>query len=247
MDIAVRLRALTPARVGLGRTGVSQQTRDLLAFQRAHALARDAVHARLNATALAGSLDEITGGTAIQLHSAAVDRGAYLQRPDLGRRLDEPSRAALVERSRDRHESWDLALTVADGLSALAVERHAAPLLKHILPRIESWRVAPICVVEQGRVAIGDEIGQLLGAPLALMLIGERPGLSAPDSLGAYITWKPEPGRTDAERNCVSNVRGEGLSYPAAAAQIAYYLTEARRRQITGVALKDASRRLEEG
>ena len=247
MDIAVRLRALTPARVGLGRTGVSQQTRDLLAFQRAHALARDAVHARLNATALAGSLDEITGGTAIQLHSAAVDRRAYLHRPDLGRRLDEPSRAALVERCRDRHESWDLALTVADGLSALAVERHAAPLLKHILPRIESWRVAPICVVEQGRVAIGAEIGQLLGAQLALVLIGERPGLSAPDSLGAYITWKPEPGRTDAERNCVSNVRGEGLSYPAAAAQIAYYLTEARRRQITGVALKDASRRLEEG
>jgi len=127
------------------------------------------------------------------------------------------------------------------------VERHAAPLLKHLLPSIESWRVAPICAVEQGRVAVGDEIGRLLGAQLALVLIGERPGLSAPDSLGAYITWKPEPGRTDAERNCVSNVRGEGLSYPAAAAQIAYYLTEARRRQITGVALKDASRRLEEG
>jgi ethanolamine ammonia-lyase small subunit len=246
LDIAVRLRALTPARVGLGRTGVSQQTRDLLAFQRAHALARDAVHARLNAAALAASLEEITGGRAIRLHSAAVDRTMYLQRPDLGRRLDEPSRAALVEYARDGHERWELALTVADGLSALAVERHAAPLLKELLPRLEGLRVAPICIVEQGRVAIGDEIGQLLGASLSLVLIGERPGLSAPDSLGAYLTWQPRIGRTDAERNCVSNIRSEGLSYGEAAAQIAYYLTEARRRQITGVTLKDARRQLGE-
>lgn len=243
--IAVRLRALTPARVGLGRTGISQQTRDLLAFQRAHALARDAVHARLNAEALATEIESgIRQPEVLRLHSAAANRAEYLQRPDLGRRLDEASRALLVEQ-------WicdaDVALVIADGLSALAVERHVVPVLKQLLPRLDGWRVAPICVVEQGRVAIGDEVGQLLSAQLALVLIGERPGLSAPDSLGAYITWKPQPGRTDAERNCVSNIRSEGLSYADAAAQIAYYLSEARRRQITGVALKDANRQLAEG
>jgi ethanolamine ammonia-lyase small subunit len=244
LDIAVRLRALTSARVGLGRTGVSQQTRDLLAFQQAHALARDAVRARLDAAALDASLGEIAGGRAIRLHSAAADRATYLQRPDLGRRLDAPSRVALIECAGGGHESWELAMIVADGLSALALERHAAPLLKQLLSHIEEWRVAPMCVVEQGRVAIGDEIGQLLGASLSLVLIGERPGLSSPDSLGAYITWRPRPGRTDAERNCVSNIRSEGLSYADAAAQIAYYLTEARRRQLTGVALKDTNRKL---
>jgi ethanolamine ammonia-lyase small subunit len=223
---------------------VSQQTRDLLAFQKAHALARDAVHARLNAAGLAASLEEITGGEAIRLHSEAADRATYLQRPDLGRRLDEPSRVALMGWDGERDEAWDLALVVADGLSALAVDRHVLPLLKELSLRLEGWRVAPICVVEEGRVAIGDEIGQLLRASLSLVLIGERPGLSAPDSLGAYTTWNPQPGRTDAERNCVSNIRSEGLSYSEAAAQIAYYLTEARQRQITGVALKDARRQL---
>lgn len=231
------LRALTPARVALGRTGVSQQTRDLLAFQQAHAMARDAVHARLDAAGLAAAIAAITTGKVLRLRSQAADRAAYLQRPDLGRVLDAASEAALAEiRSSG---GFDLALVVADGLSALAVERHATALLRALLPRIEGWRVAPVCVVEQGRVAIGDAIGDALGAALCVVLIGERPGLSSPDSLGAYITWEPRPGRTDAERNCISNIRAEGLSYDEAAAQLGFYLTEARRRRLTGVALKD--------
>ena len=233
--LSSRLRSLTPARVGLGRTGVSLETRDLLSFQRAHAQARDAVHARLEAAALATDIAKISGGSVLRLHSAAMDRATYLQRPDLGRRLDETSRAAL------HPGNWDVAIIVADGLSALAVERHAPPLLQELLPQIEGWSLAPIAVVEQGRVAIGDEIGAALGAQLSVVLIGERPGLSSPDSLGAYITWAPRPGRTDAERNCISNIRAEGLSYAQAAAQLAFFLAEARRRQLTGIALKEDS------
>ncbi len=256
----VELRALTPARVGLGRTGVSQQTRDLLDFQLAHARARGAVHARLESAPLAATLGGIlveagpAGSTlfdsgpvgsgsrrVLRLHSAARDRTEYLQRPDLGRKLDEPSRASLAG------ANFELALIVADGLSALAVERHVAPLFKELLPRLEGWRLAPVCIVEQGRVAIGDEIGQALGAQISVVLIGERPGLSSPDSLGAYITWAPEPGRTDAERNCVSNIRAEGLSYRQAAEQIHFYLTESRRLRLSGVKLKESSNLLQEG
>jgi ethanolamine ammonia-lyase small subunit len=233
---AARLRAFTPARVGLGRTGVSLATRDLLDFQRCHALARDAVHARLEAAALARTLGAIAGGSVFRVRSAAVDRATYLQRPDLGRRLDDSSRRLLTERARPG--AAELALIVADGLSALAVERHAAPLLEELLPRLHEWKFAPLCVVEQGRVAIGDEIGEILGAQIAVVLIGERPGLSSPDSLGVYITWHPRPGRTDAERNCISNIRVEGLGYAQAAGQIEIILREARREQLTGVALK---------
>lgn len=242
-SLAARLRRLTPARVGLGRTGVSQQTRDLLDFQQAHAQARDAVHARLDAATIAATLSETTGPV-LRLHSAAADRATYLQRPDLGRRLDEASRATLASL---RLERWDLALIIADGLSALAVERHVSPLLLELLPRFGDWRLAPICVVEQGRVAIGDEIGAALQTQLCVVLIGERPGLSSPDSLGAYITWQPRPGRTDAERNCISNIRAEGLSYQQAAVQLGFYLTEARRRQLTGTGLKEHSNLIEEG
>jgi ethanolamine ammonia-lyase small subunit len=243
--IAAHLRSLTPARVGLARTGVSLETRDLLDFQRCHAQARDAVHSRLEAAALAASLSEITGAEVLRLHSAAPDRASYLQRPDLGRILDEPSRKQLA-RHLPTHANT-LALIVADGLSALAVERHAAPLLKELLPLLADWQLVPFCVVEQARVAIGDEIGLALGAQISVVLIGERPGLSSPDSLGVYITWSPRPGRTDAERNCISNIRAEGLGYAHAAAQLGYYLTEARRRQLTGVALKDEKHRLSEG
>ncbi|MGB7267326.1 MAG: ethanolamine ammonia-lyase subunit EutC [Terracidiphilus sp.] len=237
-DFAARLRALTPARVGLGRTGVSMETSDLLDFQRCHAMARDAVHARLESAALAAALAELTGGEVLRLHSAAADRTAYLQRPDLGKQLDEASRKLLAAAG----SAGELALILSDGLSALAVERHAAPLMVELLPRLNSWRLAPVCVVEQGRVAIGDEIGEALGAEIAIVLIGERPGLSAPDSLGAYITWQPRPGRTDAERNCISNIRAEGLNYAQAAAQLAFILAEARRLQLTGVALKGEAR-----
>jgi ethanolamine ammonia-lyase small subunit len=241
---AARWRALTPARVGLGRTGVSLETSDLLDFQRCHAQARDAVHARMESAALAAALGKLTGGTVLRLHSAAADRVTYLQRPDLGRTLDEPSRMLLGETS--QAGGCDLALIVADGLSAMAVERHAMPLLAELLPRLQGWRLAPSCVVEQGRVAIGDEIGAALGAQIAVVLIGERPGLSSPDSLGAYITWKPGPGRTDAERNCISNIRPEGLGYAQAAAQLGFILAEARRLRLTGVALKIQAPRVDQ-
>lgn len=248
MDLGARLRALTPARVGLGRTGVSQQTRDVLRFQISHAQARDAVHARLEAAALVATISEISGalagGSVLSLHSAARDRATYLQRPDLGRKLDDASRRSL---SGIKPVPWDLALIVADGLSALAVERHAPRLLQDLLQLLEGCRIAPLCIVEQGRVAIGDEIGAMLGARISVVLIGERPGLSSPDSLGAYITWDPRPGRTDAERNCISNIRAEGLSYGQAAEQLSRCLTAARQSQITGVALTEVSRRLKEG
>ena len=240
-DLAARMRALTPARVALGRTGVSLQTRDMLDFQQAHAQARDAVHAALNGAALAAELSAITSGPVLRLHSASADRATYLQRPDLGRRLSEVSRSELSP------GPWDLALIVADGLSAIAVERHVPALLQQLLPRLEGWRLAPVVVVEQGRVAIGDEIGSALGVQLTVVLIGERPGLSSPDSLGAYITWGPRIGRTDAERNCISNIRTEGLSYATAAEQLNVYMTEARSRRLTGIALKDDSRLLKEG
>ncbi len=250
-SLAVRLRALTSARVGLGRTGVSQQTRDLLDFQRDHAQARDAVHARLEVASLAATLSKIQGKDVLRLHSAAADRATYLQRPDLGRKLDEPSRSILARLQPAptglQSTQSDLALIVADGLSALAVERQVPMLLRNLLPRLEDWRVAPICIVEQGRVAIGDEIGEALGAQLCVVLIGERPGLSSPDSLGAYITWQPQAGRTDAERNCISNIRAEGLNDQQAAAQLLSYLAEARRRKLTGIALKESPRLIEEG
>jgi ethanolamine ammonia-lyase small subunit len=242
---AARLRALTPARVGLGQTGVSQQTRDQLDFQRAHAMARDAVHARLDAAGLAKEIEGITGAAVVRMRSQAADRATYLQRPDLGRTLDAASLSEL--KALREPEPYDLVLVVADGLSALAVERHVLALLRTLLPKLSGWRMAPVCVVEQGRVAVGDAIGEALGAALCVVLIGERPGLSSPDSLGAYITWQPRPGRTDADRNCISNIRTEGLSYRQAAAQLHFLLTEARRRKLTGVTLKPEMPVLGEG
>ncbi len=237
LDIAKRLRALTPARLGLGRSGVSQVTRDVLHFQLSHAQARDAVHARLDAAALAQAIraqvSQFDSGPVLRLHSAAPDRTTYLQRPDLGRRLDEKSRSALAP---NEGGEVDVAMVVADGLSALAVERHVPPLLGLLLPRLAERNVAPVCVVEQGRVAIGDEIGEALQARLSIVLIGERPGLSSPDSLGAYITWAPRVGRTDAERVCISNIRSQGLDYEEAAAQVERAVTEAFQRRLTGVA-----------
>jgi|HubBroStandDraft_6_1064221.scaffolds.fasta_scaffold394799_2 ethanolamine ammonia-lyase small subunit len=242
---AVRLRALTPARVGLGRTGVSLQTRDVLGFQLAHAQARDAVHARLETGNLAAAIAAVAPATTtIRLHSAAPDRATYLQRPDLGRMLDQRNREVLA---RIEPAARDLVLVVADGLSALAVERHVPGMLAELLPRLVDWRIAPVCIVEQGRVAIGDEIGLLLQAGLSVILIGDRPGLSSPDSLGAYITWQPQPGRTDAERNCISNIRVEGLGYRDAAGQIMNSLTAARRHQLSGTALAEAARKLRNG
>jgi len=237
--VAAGLRAFTPARVGLARTGVSPQTRDVLDFQLAHAQARDAVHAPLHSASLASEIESTIRAEVLLLRSAASGRVEYLQRPDLGRRLNEASRALLAE---PPSHGVDLALVIADGLSALAVERHVPPLLRELVPQLAGWRFAPVSIVEQGRVAIGDEIGSLLRADLTVVLIGERPGLSSPDSLGAYITWQPRPGRTDAERNCISNIRAEGLDYPAAATQLVQCLTTARARRLTGTALAGVKR-----
>jgi ethanolamine ammonia-lyase small subunit len=232
------LRYFTMARVGLERSGPALATREVLAFRMAHAMARDAVHYPMDAASLQVEC-AARGWPSFALHSMAADRLTYLRRPDLGRKLDERSREAL--RAHGNPAGCDLALAVVDGLSALAVHRHALAVLDLLLPRFESagWSRAELVLVEQGRVAIGDEIGNLLRATLVLVLIGERPGLSSPDSLGAYLTWNPAPGRTDAERNCISNIRPEGLGYREAADRIFALASEARRRRLTGVALKE--------
>jgi ethanolamine ammonia-lyase small subunit len=243
-DLALAgLRDLTTARVGLRRAGESLATSEVLDFQLAHARARDAVHLRFEPSMLLGALGDLGFDDALLLHSAAVDRQTYLQRPDLGRKLDEASRNRL-QSFENSGPDYDLSLVVADGLSALAVERHAVPLVAEALRALNAsdtrLKLAPICLVEQGRVAIGDEIAQALSASLVVVLIGERPGLSSPDSLGAYITWQPQPGKTtDAQRNCISNIRAEGLSYPDAADRLLFYILEAQRMKMTGVALKD--------
>ena len=226
------LRSYTPARIALDRTGVSLATRPLLDFQLAHARARDAVHAAIDVRMLCDELRRC-GLPALALKTQAGDRASYLRRPDLGRALSEDSAALLTA------GEYEAVFVIADGLSALAVERHALHLLRAVLPLIGGWRLAPVCVVEQGRVAVGDAIGEALQAPLAVMLIGERPGLSSPDSLGVYITWEPRRGRKDAERNCISNIREEGLGYAAAARRLHYYMQEAARRRMTGLGLKD--------
>jgi ethanolamine ammonia-lyase small subunit len=239
------LRQFTAARIGLGHTGVSQLTRAQLDFQLAHARARDAVHDALDTEALCEALAQAWPGSTspLVLHSAAADRNVYLQRPDLGRRLDTPSHACLRDLRREDtgDRPHDLAVVVADGLSSLAVAQNAAPLLQALRPRLaaSAWELAPLTVVQQGRVAIGDEIGELLGAKIVLVLIGERPGLSSPDSMGLYVTWAPRVGLTDERRNCMSNVRPAGLAVDDAAGKLHWLLSEARRQQLTGVQLKD--------
>ncbi len=228
-----RLRDYTMARVELGRAGSSVPSRALLDFQLAHAKARDAVHLPLAVNSLVVELKQ-KGLESITLASGARDRDEYLRCPDLGRRLSTGSR----ERLSALRAEYDAAFVIADGLSALAVHRHAVPLLE-LLFRDLDWRIAPVAIVEQGRVAIGDEIGELLGARMVVILIGERPGLSSPDSLGAYLTWQPRPGRTDAERNCISNIRAEGLSYAAAAHNLLFLMKESWRLKLSGVRLKE--------
>ncbi|WP_157270323.1 ethanolamine ammonia-lyase subunit EutC [Azohydromonas aeria] len=243
-DLWQALRRHTPARIGLPRSGVSQGTAAQLEFQLAHARARDAVHQALDCAALAAALRPL-GLDTVELHGAAPDRVTYLQRPDLGRRLDEASRERLQALAPPPGAGFDLALVLADGLSAQAVQAHAAPLLAQLLPLLQAeaapWRLAPVALVAQGRVALGDEVGEALGAALVAVLIGERPGLSAPDSLGIYLTWAPRVGRVDAERNCISNVRPQGLPYALAARRLVWLLAQARARGVSGVALKDES------
>jgi ethanolamine ammonia-lyase small subunit len=234
------LRQLTPARIALGRAGTSLPTEAQLDFQFAHAQARDAVHLILDTGDIAAQLEQC-GHRCLQLHSAAPDRNTYLQRPDLGRRLNEESAGLLNDHAQQHEAGYDLAIVIADGLSALAVQRHALPLLQRIEEQIEKdgWSLAPISLVQQSRVALGDEVGERLKAKMAVMLLGERPGLSSPDSLGLYFTYAPKVGRTDADRNCISNIRLEGLSYNLAAHRLIHLMREASRRQLSGVKLKD--------
>jgi ethanolamine ammonia-lyase small subunit len=286
---AFDLRTLTSARVGLVRTGVSVATRHALEFSLAHAQARDAVHFALDVASLTAALEE-RGLPWIAVHSAAADRTEYLRRPDLGRGLSLASSGLLAAshtpsagRAQGLSVEWDreqaqraeegverhvastiVTVILADGLSALAVQRHALPVIDALLPLLKlredasaedranseegRWGLTPIVIAEQARVALGDQIGAALQAEITVTLIGERPGLSSPDSLGAYITWAPCPGRTDAERNCVSNIRPplptqlsvqSGLDYATAAGKAAWYMKEARRLGLTGVALRE--------
>lgn len=257
-----KLSEFTDARIGLGRAGVSVPTRHLLEFQLAHAKAQDAVHLALNSQGLADTLKSAQASQTLFynqlpqdvppfiLHSQAVDRPTYLQRPDLGRRLDESSINQLKgfksnQETSAVEDSFDLAIVVADGLSSVAIEDNCMPFLNAVSQAMkesdESWNLAPISIVEQGRVAAGDEVGELLNANAALVMIGERPGLSSPDSMGLYLTWGPKVGTLDSSRNCISNVRPAGLNYEAAARKLIYLLSESRRRKLTGVGLKERS------
>ena len=236
------LRPLTAARIGLARSGASLATGPLLEFRLAHARARDAVHAPLDEGRLRADLAAL-GAPVLAVASAVQDRPQYLMRPDLGRRLAPDAEAVLARHAGDGH---DVALVITDGLSARAVERHAKPLLAGLLPRLqaEGWHIAPLAIVRQGRVAIGDAVAQLLRARMVVILIGERPGLSAPDSMGAYLTWQPGPHTTDANRNCISNIRPEGIDPPDAAFKIMHLLRAMRTREMSGVGLKDETERL---
>ncbi len=231
------LRNFTPARIALGRAGNSLPTEALLDFGLAHAQARDAVHVSLEVPAILQQLAAAWFESMV-VHSAAASRNEYLRRPDLGRRLNEVTRAQLRA-----HAAADvrpqLVFVIADGLSAMAAARHAVPLLQAVRARLTDWVIGPMVVAVQARVALGDEIGELLGAEAVVMLIGERPGLSAPDSLGVYLTYAPRIGRIDAERNCISNIRPEGLGYEQAAHRLAFLLNGARRLSRSGVMLKD--------
>ena len=235
-DAWAELRRHTPARIALGRAGASLPTRELLAFGAAHAQARDAVHWALDLPALLAALPP---GPTLRVASRAPDRASYLRRPDWGRRLDEPS-VLRVQAAAQPH-AVDLVVVAGDGLSALAVQRQLPLLLEALAPMLTGLQLAPWVVATQARVALGDEIAEHLHARLVLMLVGERPGLSAPDSLGAYLTHAPRVGKLDAERNCVSNIRPEGLAPALAATRLNWLIREALRRRVTGIELKDDS------
>ncbi|MDW2741920.1 ethanolamine ammonia-lyase subunit EutC [Atlantibacter subterraneus] len=233
------LNQFTDARIALGRSGASLPTAEVLKFGLAHAQARDAIHQPFDSDTLAEQLAALDLET-LTVHSQATDRPVYLNRPDLGRRLDEPSRERLTARRATPH---DVLLVIGDGLSSHAVHRQAVPLVKALLPFLATLGLStgPVVLAHQSRVALGDDIGECLNSKAVAMLIGERPGLSSPDSLGVYLTWKPERARIESERNCISNIRPEGLGYDAAAFKLAWLLEQAFLRRLTGVNLKDES------
>lgn len=237
------LQQYTNARIALGRTGHAVPLQQVLDFKLAHAFARDAVHSELDKPHLTKGLEELCPKH-YWLHSKAEDRTTYLQRPDLGRRLQANSSQQLAVAATN---PVDISIVIVDGLSATAINQHAISFLQIILPKLQAkqWTLAPITVVQQGRVAIGDEIGMLLQAKLSIVLIGERPGLSSPDSMGAYITYQPTIGNTDERRNCISNIRPEGLQLENAANTLLYLVSEALRLQLSGVGLKDETKLLQ--
>jgi ethanolamine ammonia-lyase small subunit len=233
------LRSFTRARIALGRVGSSLPTREILNFGLSHALARDAVHLPLDTNALDASIRAL-GFSTLQVQSKAPNRHTYLLRPDLGRRLNDESRLYL--HSIKPKTPIDFMIVVGDGLSSLAIQHHAVPLLTEIHKNIPaSWNFGPIVLAQQTRVALADEVGEIMGARMIAILIGERPGLSSPDSLGIYLTYAPSVGCSDAERNCISNVRPEGLPYTVAAHKLIWLAKEAMYRQLSGVSLKDES------
>jgi ethanolamine ammonia-lyase small subunit len=232
----LQLKRFTNARIALGRAGDSLTTTALLDFGLAHAKARDAVHEEFDVTSICQQLDEI-GFKSLLVNSAALNRAEYLRRPDLGRRLDTVSQQRLASMQIDGR--FDVVFVVGDGLSARATRLHAIPLLAAARDQLPDWRIGPVVIAERARVAIGDEIGEALKADMVVVLIGERPGLSSPDSLGVYLTYKPQIGRTDAERNCISNIRPDGLAYGVAAHRLVSLLQSARRLGVSGVVLKD--------
>jgi ethanolamine ammonia-lyase small subunit len=233
-DPWARLREVTPARIALGRAGGSVPTRELLDFQLAHALARDAVHQAFEPARLERDLAAL-GRPVVHVTTRVADRATYLLRPDLGRRLSEEGRRNLGEAG----EACDLSIVLSDGLSALAAHRQIPALLAEWLPMLAGLKVAPLVIAPLARVALEDEVGQLQRARVAVILLGERPGLGSPDSLGAYLVHGPRVGRTDAERNCVSNIRPEGMTPRKGAESLQYHVTEALRRGVSGVGLKD--------
>jgi ethanolamine ammonia-lyase small subunit len=233
------LRGLTAARIGLKRSGASLATAPLLEFQLAHARARDAVHEALDEARLEHDLAPL-GLPVVTIASQANDRPQFLMRPDLGRQLSTEAERALESKK----GSYDIAFIISDGLSAGAAQKHAAPLLAEIIPALKDWRIAPLVIVRLGRVGAGDAVAAALNATSVVILLGERPGLTAPDSLGAYLTWKPHAGTTEADRNCVSNIRPEGVRYADAARTIVHLLRAMRAGGISGIALKDDSDRL---
>jgi ethanolamine ammonia-lyase small subunit len=231
LDPFARFRTVTRARIGLGRAGDSLPIRAVLDFQLAHARARDAVHGHVDFAAMADRIGKTM--PVIRLKSRAADRSIYLARPDLGRRVDSTALAGIEK------GDWDVVFVIADGLSAAAVEAHGEVVLSACMRRLGDLKVAPVVLGDQARVAFGDEAGEALGARIVVVLIGERPGLSVPDSLGAYLTFDPKVGRRDSERNCISNIHADGLSYETAADKIAWLIREALRLGLTGVDLKE--------
>lgn len=241
IDPWAQLKNFTQARIALGRVGSSLPTKEVLDFGLAHAMARDAVHLALDVDALEAGIQSQNFVT-LRVHSQAADRASYLLRPDLGRSLNKESQSALTSIKKKIPEPIDLLIVVGDGLSSLAVSRHVQPMLEEIRRALpDEWVLGPVVIASQARVAIADQAAEALGAKMVAMLIGERPGLSSPDSLGVYLTFNPHHGCSDADRNCISNVRPDGLVYPAAAKKLLWLAKEALRLQVSGVALKDES------